>query len=639
MKVLNKIKSFFKKLVPSKRRIVQLYAALLYNAHIKGFITGDIFKGMSKSICVPGLNCYSCPGAIGACPLGSLQNALYQSKTKLPTYIFGIILLYMIIFGRTICGFLCPVGLFQELLYKVKTPKLKKNKFTRILSYFKYVLLIVLVIIVPLIYVYFDNVAFPAFCKYICPAGMFEGSMFLLAHPKNSALFGTLGVIFTWKFVLLILFIVASVFIYRFFCRFFCPLGALYGIFNKLSILGVKVDKSKCTSCNACINKCKMDVKEIGDHECIQCGECMNVCHVGAISWKTIHKQVKLELEKEKEIQEQEKVQKIDETTKQENKKNIIKVILSTIAVVLLIVVIIFSNFNIIKKGNSEDKIYGINDTYSELLVNLNDSTTFNASSNTLSTMIYFTETLNEEEIQQIKLYANELLNIIIVSNNEISNINELDGLNVSFASVKDNEKLLKKFTKDDAYPYSVFLNSNELVLVSKKGLINVTEYDSIVRSTIEGLTIGNQIGNICINKDINLIGKDETFSVVGNRGKIVIINFWFTTCTPCVKELPHFNKVYGEYSDEITVVAIHSGSMYEDDPEEVVNYINTKFKDYSILFGYDDVDNPYYDMLGGLDAWPMSIIVDQNGVIKHVIQEPLSETDLRTIIEEMLNE
>ena len=119
---MSKVKEFFSKIKPSKRKIIQLYSALLYNAYMKGFITGEIFKGDSKSVCLPGLNCYSCPGAIGACPLGSIQNALSESKTKLPTYVLGIILLYCIIFGRTICGFLCPVGLLQELLYKIKTP-------------------------------------------------------------------------------------------------------------------------------------------------------------------------------------------------------------------------------------------------------------------------------------------------------------------------------------------------------------------------------------------------------------------------------------------------------------------------------------------------------------------------------------
>ena len=201
--MFKKIKNFFMKIIPTKRRLIQVYAALLHNANIKGFVTGEIFKGDSKIVCAPGLNCYSCPGAVGACPLGSLQNALAASKTKYPTYVIGIILLYSIILGRTICGFLCPLGLLQELLYKIKSPKLKKSRVTRILSYFKYVLLAVLVIGIPLIYgLQKENIPLPGFCKYICPSGTLLGAISLLANPNNASYYGMLGSLFTWKFIL-----------------------------------------------------------------------------------------------------------------------------------------------------------------------------------------------------------------------------------------------------------------------------------------------------------------------------------------------------------------------------------------------------------------------------------------------------
>ncbi len=279
-KFFKKIGAWFKNHVPTKRRIIQLYAALLTNANIKGFFNGQIYQGATKNMCVPGLNCYSCPGAIGACPLGSLQNALIESKTRTPSYIFGIIILFGLMLGRTICGFLCPVGLGQELLYKIKTPKLKKSKATRILSYFKYLLLIALVVILPL------SLAIPAFCEYICPAGTFEGGLGLLSNIKNETLLAVLGPLFTWKFAVLVAVVVGSVFIFRFFCRFFCPLGALYGFFCKIALIGVKLDKNKCTDCGLCIGACKMDVKKVGDHECINCGECISVCPAKAISWK-----------------------------------------------------------------------------------------------------------------------------------------------------------------------------------------------------------------------------------------------------------------------------------------------------------------------------------------------------------------
>lgn len=282
-KFFTKVKKWFISHKPTKRRLIQLYAALLHNANIKGFVSGKIYTGDTKKVCVPGLNCYSCPGAIGACPLGALQDSLANSKTTVPAYIFGILILFGLLLGRVICGFLCPFGLIQELLYKIRTPKLRKSRFTRIASYFKYILLI-LVIAIPIIYS-----GIPVFCKYICPAGTFEGAVSLLANVENSGFYQMLGYLFSWKFCVLLVVIVASVFIYRFLCRFFCPLGAIYSLFCKISLLGVKLDKDKCINCGLCIQGCKMDIKHVGDHECIQCGECISICPVQAISWKGSH--------------------------------------------------------------------------------------------------------------------------------------------------------------------------------------------------------------------------------------------------------------------------------------------------------------------------------------------------------------
>lgn len=289
MKVFTKIKNWIVNHWPSRRRIIQLYTFLLYNANVKGFINGTIYKGTSKYACVPGMNCYSCPGAVGACPLGALQNALNSSTTTTAYYMFGIIALFGLIFARTICGFLCPVGLGQELLHKVKSPKVKKSRYTRVLSYLKYVILIVLMVGLPIMYS-MEGATVPGFCKYICPAGTFEGGLSLILNPLNQSgsrnLLDMLGPIFTWKFCVLVAIIVASVFLYRPFCRFLCPLGAVYGFFNRFALIGVKLDQNKCTDCGLCIQHCKMDVKHVGDHECINCGECIKVCKAQAITWK-----------------------------------------------------------------------------------------------------------------------------------------------------------------------------------------------------------------------------------------------------------------------------------------------------------------------------------------------------------------
>ena len=282
---MDKFFSFLRRILPTKRRLIQLYSFLLYNAHLKGFVTGDIFTGLSKGACVPGLNCYSCPGAVGACPLGALQNALASSGQKAPYYVVGILMLYGLILGRTICGFLCPFGLFQELLYKIPSLKIKKSRITRVLSMFKYALLVFLVVLLPL-YSAIKTVPLPAFCKYVCPAGTLEGAVGLLANPVNQDKFSMLGNLFSLKFVLLVAILALCVFAYRAFCRFLCPLGAIYALFNRFCIIGVRVDDQKCVDCGKCVSKCKMDVRNVGDFECIHCGECMSVCPTGAISIK-----------------------------------------------------------------------------------------------------------------------------------------------------------------------------------------------------------------------------------------------------------------------------------------------------------------------------------------------------------------
>ena len=270
-------KEEIKKKKIEKRHFIQLIAAVLYNCNITGFIKGSIYKGSVKGLCVPGLNCYSCPGAIASCPLGSLQSGLTSYRFRFPYYVLGTLILFGLLLGRVICGFLCPFGFLQDLLHKIPVPKIKKNKVTRALTYLKYVVLVLFVILVPVI-----NLV-PGFCKYICPAGTLEAGIPLTAADET--LRSAAGFLFSWKVYIAVVILILCVFCYRAFCRFLCPLGAVYSLFNPISFFVIRVDQDKCIHCNACVKACRMDVKKVCDRECIHCGKCRNVCPVDAIHY------------------------------------------------------------------------------------------------------------------------------------------------------------------------------------------------------------------------------------------------------------------------------------------------------------------------------------------------------------------
>ncbi len=267
------------------RHLIQAVSALLMNGNLKGFFQGKIWQGQSKQVCVPGLNCYSCPGALGACPIGSLQAVLNGRQKNLSFYVTGLLILFGTIFGRLICGFLCPFGFLQELLYKIPVRKWRiPKKIDDKLRYLKYVILVVFVLLLPAFLHGTYGIGDPWFCKYICPAGTLEGGIPLVS--VNSGLRSMVGVLFSWKILILILVLVASMHIYRPFCKYMCPLGAIYGLFNRFSIYQMQVEKDKCTHCGICEKTCLMQVnvtENINSPECIRCGACKNVCPVHAI--------------------------------------------------------------------------------------------------------------------------------------------------------------------------------------------------------------------------------------------------------------------------------------------------------------------------------------------------------------------
>ena len=265
---------------------IQAGAVLLTNLHLPNFIKGEIYRGKGKNVCVPGLNCYSCPAASGACPIGAFQAVAGSSKFRFSYYISGFLILLGVLLGRLICGFLCPFGWFQELLHRIPTRKLSTKKL-RPLTYLKYVILLVMVVLLPAIAVNDVGMGDPFFCKYLCPQGVLEGAIPLAL--VNSGIRAALGKLFTWKLCILLAVAALSVLFYRPFCKWLCPLGAFYALFNKVSLLQMKVDANACISCGKCVKVCSMDVDvtKTPDHaECIRCGKCVLACPTGAVRFR-----------------------------------------------------------------------------------------------------------------------------------------------------------------------------------------------------------------------------------------------------------------------------------------------------------------------------------------------------------------
>ena len=250
------------------RRIIQTLSLLLINSNYAVFQKFGIYQGKLKSFFSPALNCYACPLSRFACPIGTLQH--FIALRQFPYYVSGFILGLGGILGRLPCGFFCPFGFIQELFYKIGTFKIRIGKNY---GYLKY---IILVIIIPWVYLSGE----PMFCKF-CPAGTLEGGIPVMLSPMRHDLISLIGWHFYFKLGILIFFIMLFMTVKRPFCRFVCPLGAIWGLTNKASLLSMKVQKEKCTRCDECREVCPMDIRIYEDpnhFDCIRCFKCIEVC-------------------------------------------------------------------------------------------------------------------------------------------------------------------------------------------------------------------------------------------------------------------------------------------------------------------------------------------------------------------------
>lgn len=259
-------------------RIGQIISTIIQNAHIPALWTGFIYQGPLKKGCIPILNCWGCPLAVFSCPMGALQH--FFNLHLFPFYIAGFFGTVGMVIGRMSCGWVCPFGLFQDLLHKIKTVKFKLPHW---FTYLKYAVLIGVAGIIAWLTLE------PWFCK-LCPAGILEAGIPLVLADKTGDIKALVGWLFWIKIGILGFVIVFSILIKRFWCRVLCPIGSIYSIFNRFSLVRLEIDLTKCKpKCKYCKEICPTDI-DIHDganqKECIRCLECVYKCPHKALTLK-----------------------------------------------------------------------------------------------------------------------------------------------------------------------------------------------------------------------------------------------------------------------------------------------------------------------------------------------------------------
>ncbi|MGB8656898.1 MAG: 4Fe-4S binding protein [Candidatus Zixiibacteriota bacterium] len=262
----------------TKRRFFQIGTLVVSNSYVGSILYNNIYQGWFKGICVPVMNCYGCPLAVMSCPIGTLQH--FVIIKAIPFMLIGFLGTIGLVVGRMTCGWLCPFGFFQEMLYKIKTRKLYPRK---VFNYTKYVILIGLTLLVA----YW--VGEPWFCK-LCPVGSLEASVPLsLWNPsgdiftQGGSVVSRAGVLFFTKILILGAVVTAAIFVYQPFCRYACPLGAIWSMFNRFSLFQMKTCDDTCELGEECREECPMDIyvhktPNAGDcTRCLECTKCENV--------------------------------------------------------------------------------------------------------------------------------------------------------------------------------------------------------------------------------------------------------------------------------------------------------------------------------------------------------------------------
>lgn len=228
-------------------------------------------------VCSPVFHCHSCPLATFACPIGVLAN--FSALHVFPLVATGVLLVFGSLLGTFICGWACPFGLLQDLAGRVPVPKFRPPRW---MTYFRYVVLLGLVLVIP----YFFGSEHPLFFCRVCPAGAVGAA---LPNTVTSAVSG--GPI-AWpsatKGLVLVVLAVGILFMWRPWCTLLCPLGAIFSLLNRSSVFFLHFDAPRCRHCELCRKRCHyggQSDSRASDTECIRCLDCTrcDVVSVGHI--------------------------------------------------------------------------------------------------------------------------------------------------------------------------------------------------------------------------------------------------------------------------------------------------------------------------------------------------------------------
>lgn len=222
-----------------------------------------------RGVCAPVFYCHSCPLANMACPLGVLTN--FSALGLFPFAAVGILAMVGVLGGRFVCGWLCPFGFLQDMLYKIRSRKLHLPHVT---TYLKYVILIAFVIVMPFVFRRSDR----SFCS-LCPSGTLEAAIpYAIQNGKLSLAFFLRAKVLV-LFGILAFAIVAE----RSFCRTLCPLGAIFSVFNRFSLFRFRLAFQKCPDCGVCEKACPVGihpVQQMNHEECVRCFDCTANKHI-----------------------------------------------------------------------------------------------------------------------------------------------------------------------------------------------------------------------------------------------------------------------------------------------------------------------------------------------------------------------